>query len=109
MPVPGRELGAVILDFAGAPLWRGESPGEVAGMIPVQVVGLGMSPADLTPRAQEIIREAQVLVGGRRLLDYFPEHRAMKIPLGKDPEGTLKQLPALAANQAGGGAGLRGP
>mgnify|MGYP001061090095 CR=1 FL=1 len=66
-------------------------------MIPVQVVGLGMSPADLTPKVQEIIREAQVLVGGRRLLDYFPEHRSMKIPLGKDPEGTLKQLPALAA------------
>jgi precorrin-6Y C5,15-methyltransferase (decarboxylating) len=65
-------------------------------MIPVQVVGLGMSPADLTPKAVEIIREAQVLVGGRRLLDYFPEHRSMKIPLGKDPEGTLRQLPALA-------------
>ena len=66
-------------------------------MIPVHVVGLGMSPADLTPKVQEIIREAQVLVGGRRLLDYFPEHRALKIPLGKDPEGTLRQLPALAA------------
>jgi precorrin-6Y C5,15-methyltransferase (decarboxylating) len=66
-------------------------------MIPVQVVGLGMSPADLTPKVREIIREAQVLVGGRRLLDYFPEHRSMKIPLGKDPEGALKQLPALAA------------
>ena len=65
-------------------------------MIPVQVVGLGMSPADLTERAREIIGEAQVLVGGRRLLDYFPEHRSMKIPLGKDPEGTLKQLPVLA-------------
>jgi precorrin-6Y C5,15-methyltransferase (decarboxylating) len=65
-------------------------------MIPVQVVGLGMSPADLTQGAREIIREAQVLVGGRRLLDYFPEHRSMKIPLGKDPEGTLRQLPALA-------------
>jgi precorrin-6B C5,15-methyltransferase / cobalt-precorrin-6B C5,C15-methyltransferase len=65
-------------------------------MIPVQVVGLGMSPADLTQKAQEIIQEAQVLVGGRRLLDYFPEHRSMKIPLGRDPEGTLKQLPALA-------------
>ncbi len=66
-------------------------------MIPVQVVGLGMSPADLTPKALEIIRGAQVLVGGRRLLDYFPKHRAMKIPLGKDPEGTLRQLVALAA------------
>jgi precorrin-6Y C5,15-methyltransferase (decarboxylating) len=65
-------------------------------VIPVQVVGLGMSPADLTPRTLEIIREAQVLVGGRRLLDYFPEHLAMKIPLGKDPEGTLRQIAALA-------------
>ncbi len=65
-------------------------------MIPVQVVGLGMSPADLTAEAREIIQEAQVLVGGRRLLDYFPGHHGMKIPLGRDPEGTLKQLPALA-------------
>ena len=66
-------------------------------MIPVQVVGLGMSPADLTPTAQAIIREAQVLAGGRRLLDYFPQHRALKIALGKDPAGTLKQLAGLAA------------
>jgi len=65
-------------------------------MIPVQVVGLGMSPADLPPRALEIIQAAQVLVGGRRLLDYFPDLRAMKIPLGREPEGTLRQLPALA-------------
>ena len=68
-------------------------------MIPVHVVGLGMSPADLTAGALEIIREAQVLVGGRRLLGYFPEHPARKIPLGKDPEGTLKQIPDLAAEK----------
>src|SRR4030042_2837487 len=66
-------------------------------MIPVQVVGLGMSPEDLTPKAREIIREAQVLVAGRRLLGYFPEHPAQKIILGKDPEATLAQIPALAA------------
>ena len=68
-------------------------------MIPVHVVGLGMSPDDLTPRAREIIREAQVLVGGRRLLGYFPEHPARKIALGKDPEATLAQIPALAPDQ----------
>ncbi|MGC2434134.1 MAG: precorrin-6y C5,15-methyltransferase (decarboxylating) subunit CbiE [Desulfobaccales bacterium] len=67
-------------------------------MIPVQVVGLGMSPDDLTPRALKVIREAQVLVGGRRLLSYFPDHPAQKIPLGKDVEGALGQLPALAAD-----------
>ncbi|MEW6658081.1 MAG: precorrin-6y C5,15-methyltransferase (decarboxylating) subunit CbiE [Thermodesulfobacteriota bacterium] len=68
-------------------------------MIPVHVVGMGMSPEDLTPQAREIIREAQVLMGGRRLLEYFLEHPARKITLGKDPEATLAQLPALAADQ----------
>jgi len=68
-------------------------------MIPVHLIGLGMSPEDLTPKALEIIREAQVLVGGRRLLGYFPEHPARKIILGKDPEGSLAQIPALAADR----------
>jgi precorrin-6Y C5,15-methyltransferase (decarboxylating) len=68
-------------------------------MMPVHVVGLGMSPEDLTPKALEIIREAQVLVGGRRLLGYFPEHPARKITLGKDPEATLAQIQVLAADQ----------
>jgi precorrin-6Y C5,15-methyltransferase (decarboxylating) len=65
----------------------------------VHVVGLGMSSADLTPAALKIIRAAQVLVGGRRLLGYFPDHPGVKIPLGKDPEGDLKQLPELAASR----------
>ena len=56
-----------------------------------------MSPEDLTPKVREILRKAQVLVGGRRLLDYFPDHPGQTILLGKDPEGTLAQLPALAA------------
>jgi precorrin-6Y C5,15-methyltransferase (decarboxylating) len=56
-----------------------------------------MSPEDLTPRAFEVIREAQVLVGGKRLLGYFPKHPARKIVLGKDPETTLAQIPTLAA------------
>jgi len=65
----------------------------------VQVVGLGLSLADLTTQARKIIDQAQVLVGGRRLLDYFPDHPGAKILLGKDPEKTLEQLPALAAGQ----------
>jgi precorrin-6Y C5,15-methyltransferase (decarboxylating) len=58
-----------------------------------------MSPQDLTPQALKIIEEAQVLVGGKRLLNYFPDHPGDKIPLGKDPEGTLSQIPALAATR----------
>lgn len=68
-------------------------------MIPVQVVGLGMSLKDLSPRVLKIIREAEVLVGGRRLLDYFPDHSGVKIPLGKDLENTLRQIPPLTKNK----------
>jgi precorrin-6Y C5,15-methyltransferase (decarboxylating) len=68
-------------------------------LIPVQVVGLGMSPADLTPRALDIIRGAQVLVGGKRLLAYFPDHPADKLILGKDPENTIGTLPELARDR----------
>ena len=65
-------------------------------MIPVQVVGLGMSPADLTPRALDLIQGAQVLMGGRRLLDYFPQHPADKIVIAKDPASTLQKAVPLA-------------
>jgi precorrin-6B C5,15-methyltransferase / cobalt-precorrin-6B C5,C15-methyltransferase len=68
-------------------------------MIPVQVVGLGMSPADLTPGALKIIEGAQVLVGGRRLLDYFPQHPAGKIVLGKDPESVIVKLAEQAEDR----------
>lgn len=68
-------------------------------MPPVQVVGLGMSPADLTHRSQEIIKQAQILVGGTRLLDYFPGHPAEKVILGKDPEASLRPLVPRAAAQ----------
>jgi precorrin-6Y C5,15-methyltransferase (decarboxylating) len=65
-------------------------------VIPVQVVGLGMSPEDLTPKALDIIQGAQVLVGGKRLLAYFPDHPADKLILAKDPESIINTLPELA-------------
>ena len=68
-------------------------------MIPVQVVGLGMSPDDLTPKALKIIQEAQVLVGGKRLLGYFPDHPGEKIVLGKNPAAALRQLAPMAASR----------
>ncbi|MFZ2088077.1 MAG: precorrin-6y C5,15-methyltransferase (decarboxylating) subunit CbiE, partial [Desulfobaccales bacterium] len=42
------------------------------------------------------IQGAQVLAGGRRLLDYFPDHPGEKIFLGKDPETTVLKLKELA-------------
>ncbi len=68
-------------------------------MIPIQVVGLGMSPGDLTPRLRDVMARAQVLAGGRRLLAYFPAHPAEKIPLGKDPADTIRKLGELAQDR----------
>lgn len=65
-------------------------------MIPVQVVGLGTSPADLPAQALEIIAKAQVLAGGRRLLAYFPDHPAEKVVLGKNPEPAIRRLGEMA-------------
>jgi len=47
-------------------------------MKPVVIIGLGLSPEDLTVRHQRIIESADVLVGGQRLLDYFKEIPARK-------------------------------
>jgi len=68
-------------------------------MIPVQVVGLGMGPDDLTPQARKIIAAAEVLVGGRRHLGYFPDHPADKVVLGKDVRRVLAGLREAAATR----------
>ena len=42
-------------------------------MIPLHVIGLGMGPRDLSTTQQDIIARADLLVGGRRHLDFFPK------------------------------------
>ncbi len=65
----------------------------------VTVLGLGMGPADLTPAARERLAAAEVLAGGRRLLDYFPEHPAEKVPLDRNVAATLRDLAGRAADR----------
>ncbi len=61
---------------------------------PVTVLGLGMSPVDLTPAARERLAGADVLAGGRRLLEYFPGHPAEKVVLDRQVAATLRDLAA---------------
>ncbi len=58
----------------------------------INVVGIGLSPADLTSRALSIIQRADILVGGRRHLAYFPEHTAQRIVLDRNVERTLGEV-----------------
>jgi precorrin-6Y C5,15-methyltransferase (decarboxylating) len=58
----------------------------------ISVVGVGLSAEDLSLRALQVIEEADVLAGGRRLLGYFPGHRAKKVVLDRNVEATLRRL-----------------
>lgn len=53
-------------------------------MKPVAIIGMGMSPEDLTERQHARIRQAEVLVGGRRHLACFAELPAEKKEIRKD-------------------------
>jgi len=57
----------------------------------IYVIGIGIQGrASLLERPLKIIREAGLLVGGRRHLDEFPEANAARVPLGSIDEAALK-------------------
>jgi precorrin-6Y C5,15-methyltransferase (decarboxylating) len=58
----------------------------------INVVGMGLSPEDLSSRAINIIMHADILAGGKRLLAYFPDHAAQKVVLDRNIETTLTGL-----------------
>ena len=53
-------------------------------MKPVAIIGMGLSPEDLTLRHLKIIETADVLVGGSRLLDFFDTSTAEKKIIDKN-------------------------
>jgi precorrin-6Y C5,15-methyltransferase (decarboxylating) len=58
-------------------------------MKPVTIIGMGMTLEDLTAKHLAIIDTADILVGGKRLLDHFKESRALKKVIGKDIDGII--------------------
>jgi precorrin-6Y C5,15-methyltransferase (decarboxylating) len=56
---------------------------------PIQVVGLGLGPEDLTPRGRALIERADILVGGRRQLAHFEDLPAEKKPIRGDLEEVI--------------------
>ena len=53
-------------------------------MNPVCIIGMGMTEEDLTARHLKIINAADILVGGKRMLNLFKESRARKKVIDKD-------------------------
>ena len=50
----------------------------------VKIIGMGISPADLTAEHLEIIEKADILVGGKRLLEHFADSAAQKKAIDKN-------------------------
>jgi len=62
---------------------------DLFAMKPVAIIGMGMTLEDLTARHLEIIHQADILVGGKRLLNHFKESRARKKVISKDIDGVV--------------------
>lgn len=65
----------------------------------VHVLGLGLGPQDITPRMAEIIMQADVLAGGRRLLNWMPEHSGIRLELTGGLNAWLDEVAALARDK----------
>jgi precorrin-6Y C5,15-methyltransferase (decarboxylating) len=68
---------------------------NMVGPYPVDVIGLGMSPDDLTPAHLRLIEAADLLVGGRRHLSSFKD----RVPETHEVTADLKGLVAIIKNR----------
>ncbi|HEY3364131.1 MAG TPA: cobalt-precorrin-7 (C(5))-methyltransferase [Symbiobacteriaceae bacterium] len=61
----------------------------------VEIVGmLDDGPDSLTAKTLRIVAQAEVLVGGRRQLDFFPDHPAEKWPIQGPLDGLVARIGA---------------
>jgi precorrin-6Y C5,15-methyltransferase (decarboxylating) len=61
-------------------------------MKPVSIIGMGVSPEDLTASHLRVLQAAEVLVGGRRLLSLFDDHPAEKKEIKKNLKEILEYV-----------------
>jgi len=60
----------------------------------ITVVGMGMSPDDLSRKALAIVEEADILIGGKRHLSYFAHLPAVKVLLYKNFDQVIRTIKA---------------
>ena len=65
----------------------------------IDVIGVGLGYADITEKHHEIIRRAEVLVGGKRHLSWFPDHPAEKRPITAPVDDVIADICHLMKNR----------
>ena len=65
----------------------------------VLLVGLGMGRDDLSTKVLQWLERAEVLAGGKRHLDSFPEFKGEKVPLESTVESFLERLDRISAQK----------
>ena len=65
----------------------------------VHIVGLGVDHTEIAPGIKNRIESAEVLVGGDRLLNRFPDHPGIRISIKSPLEGVIERV--KEAMQAG--------
>lgn len=68
-------------------------------MKPVVIIGMGMTPEDLTAGHLKKIADADILVGGKRVLNHFKDSKARKKTIGKDIDSILSFVKHEMKNQ----------
>lgn len=60
--------------------------------IRIYIIGVGMSPENIPISYFEIIQSAGILVGGKRLLEFFPDYKGLKIEIRGDISDVLDKI-----------------
>ncbi|MGE9289801.1 MAG: precorrin-6y C5,15-methyltransferase (decarboxylating) subunit CbiE, partial [Puniceicoccales bacterium] len=63
---------------------------------PLHVISCGTAPEDLTGESLRALDECDLLYGGKRMLDWFPNHPAEKISLTADLSHQIQSLESLS-------------
>ncbi len=61
-------------------------------MKPVIIIGMGLTPSDLTDAHRKIIQKADILIGGKRHLAYFEDLGVVKKEITKDLKATVAYI-----------------
>ncbi len=65
----------------------------------VSIIGMGMGPQDLTAKHLKLIAQADILIGGKRLLENFKGLPAQKKPIGKNIDGIINFVKEKSRHQ----------